>query len=316
MATITIDQVGEGNANLRPFDPEKDAYREFGSIAEVHHWLENEGKYENVKANPDMCCKYSSMDSSIKERGNQSWDLGAGWDKAFEMSHKGWEAGADKLRAALDKLDDFSPTSTMEDEAEGIDLLQSDEGEMFMPDEYFAGEENFMMDVRFKTHKPIIRICCNISASAGVSAEDMIARGVVIAATVRKLERLGYGTQVWVGDAGRGSNGISVNLVRIKDSSEYIDDRVLAFWMGHPAALRRISFRFIEATPKKIDIGCCYGMPGNFKSSDFDMVSPSAHLDVARREKWWNDPAAAAKATEKFINEILSGTRKEETGEE
>jgi len=310
MATITIETVGEGGENQRPFDPQKDAQREFGSIAEVHAWLDGEGK--DPHANPDWCAKRSGMHSSTKEGAGESWDLSAGWDKAFKMSYEGWEEGATKLRDALDKLDDFSPESTMDDEADGIDLLIADEGEMFMPDEYFAGEENFMMDVRFKTHKPIIRICCNISASCGIDSKDMIARGTVIAAVCRKLERLGYGVQVWVADCGRGSNGISVNLVRIKDSSEYIDDRALAFWMGHPAALRRIFFRFIEATPLKIDIGCSYGMPGNFSSSDFDMVSPSAHLNVARKEKWFNDPAAAAKATERFINEILGGVKLQE----
>jgi hypothetical protein len=316
MATINIEKVREGGRVYRPYNPETDYYREFGSIAEVHKWLDGEGSYENVKANKDMCCGRSHMSSSIKPRGRPDWDGAVTWDEAFKLSYEGWEEGAERLRIALEKLDDFSPTSSLDDEAEGIELVQSDEGEMFMPDEYFAGEENFMMDIRFKTHKPIIRICCNISASAGVQADDMIARGMVIAATVRKLERLGYGVQVWVGDASLGGGGISVNLVRIKDSSEYIDDRALAFWLGHPAALRRIFFRFIEATPRKIDVGMSYGMPSDFTSPDFDLVSPSAHLNVAHREKWWNNPEAAAKATEGFINQILSGVKREEVPDE
>lgn len=310
MAAITISKVGEGSGSLRPFDPKRDAQREFGSIAEVHEWLDGEGK--DPDKNPEWCCKKYCMNSAKTNSASNSWDLNAGYEKAYEMSYRGWEAGAEKLRAALDKLDDFSPVSNMDDEADGIDLLIADEGEMFMPDEYFAGEENFMMDVRFKTHKPIIRICCNISASAGIQSDDMVARGTVIAAVCRKLERLGYGVQIYVADAGMGSKGISVNLVRIKDSSEYIDDRALAFWMGHPAALRRIFFRFIEATPIRIEIGGAYGMPSNFESDDFDLVSTSAHLDVARREKWFNDPAKAAAATEKFINQVLSGIKVEE----
>lgn len=311
---ITIDTVDPRGETPRPVDMRGDSVREWGSIAEVHHWLENEGQYDTVRKNKECAASTTTMTSSGKEQGGMSWDLNAGWAKAYQLSYEGWEEGADKLRAALDKLEDFSPASSLESEAEGIDLIQSDEGEMFMPDEYFAGEENFMMDVRFKTHKPIIRICCNISASCGVSADDMIARGVVIAATCRKLERLGYGVQVWVADAGRGSHGVSVNLVRIKDSDQYMDDRALAFWMGHPAALRRIFFRFIEATPVRVGIGCNYGTPANFTSSDFDMISPSAHLDAARAERWLNDPAAAAAASERFINSILSGVK--EVGDE
>jgi len=311
MAAITIETVGEGGDNQRPFDHERDATRQFDSIAAVHAWLDGEGKEPHK--NHDWAANQYGLYSSTKEGRGESWDLNAGWDNAFKMSYEGWEAGAEKLRLAMEKLEDFSPEATMDDEADGMDLLIAEEGEMFMPDEYFAGAEQFMVDVRFKVHKPIIRICCNLSASAGVQAQDMLARGIVIAAVCRKLERLGYGVQIWVGDAGRGSKGISVNLVRVKDSSEYIDDKALAFWMGHPAALRRIFFRFIEATPVKIDIGSCYGMPGNFTSPDFDLVSPSAHLAVARKEGWYNNPEAAAKATERYINQILSGMKVEET---
>jgi hypothetical protein len=310
MSIITINKVGGRGETGRAFDPETDATRQFGSIAEVHEWIDGPGK--DPHSNHEWAASQISMNSSTKEGAGMSWDLNAGWDKARVMSYEGWSEGAEKLRTALEKLEDFSPTSSLEDEADGMDLKIGDEGEMFMPDEYFAGEENFMVNIEFKVHKPIIRICCNISASCGVSANDMVARGVVIAATCRKLERLGYGVQIWVADCGKGCDGYSVNLVRIKDSDERMDDKALAFWMGHPAALRRIFFRFIEATPVRVQIGLSYGTPGDFTSDDFDLVSPSAHLDRARSEGWFNKPEAAAKASEEFITKVLNGLTPDE----
>lgn len=314
---INIDSVGRYANSQRPFMDGKrkgDFQQEFLSVGELHAFLETD-LGQNPKKH-DTSAKINRLDSSTSNGRGESWDLGAGWENSMQMAWTGWEDGADKLRLALDKLDGYTPSTELQDEADGMQLEAADEGEMFVAEEYFDGEELYMRDIRFKVHKPLVRICCNVTASCGVDARDMLARGVVIAATARKLERLGYGVQIWTALIEENGAGTTAHLVRVKDSCEYIDDRTLAFWLAHPGAFRRIGFRLLETTPSYCGVSCNYGIPSDFRSKDFDLISSAAHLERALSEKWHNNPEKAAQASIDFVEEILTGHKTNETEEE
>lgn len=245
---------------------------------------------------------------SISNSPEESWDLNTGWDKAVEMSGSGWEDGAQRMEQVLATIEDLMPQAEIEGEAAGLEYRFDESGEEVDVGAYLAGDERPWLDPKLDATKPIIRIGVNISASCAVSADTMMARGCMIAAVCRYLERLDYGTQIYVFEHGSGGFGgasdkCHTGCLFLKDSTEYLDPKKLAFWLAHPAVLRRLFFRVIEWSD--FNLGSGYGTPADWQSDEFDIQSGSAHLKRATREGWLTDPDKAAAAALEYIKEII-----------
>lgn len=275
----------------------------FESVSELQTWLT---EYDPQK-DPKSMGKKTQQSSSSSHNPDKGWDLNAGWNKAREMSYSGWEKGAEDMRKCMEAIEDELPSAGACGIANGFDWEYSDEGDELDIDSYLEGDDRCWANPVFHVDKPIVRCFVNISASAGVSAQCMAARGAVVCAMICKLERLGYGVQVYSGDCGYDHGGnYFVNSVKVKDSDEFLHEGLLAFWLSHPAALRRIGFRMIEAVNTDVcNIPSSYGMPANFASDDFDFVSDGAHLNDAQSEGWHGDSVAAGAAATKMIKEII-----------
>lgn len=281
------------------------------SLAELKDWLfEGAGRMEVVDADPLSFASRVGGHSSVKDGKGMEWDLCAGWEGACAMATgSGWEEGAEKIRVILDGIEAYSPEVEEEAPTQGFSFEYGEEGDEFDVGALLSGDDRPWLETRFESTKPIVRILVDVGASAGVAAQAMLGRGCVMAAVASKLERLGYGVQIFIGHSGKGhesSDRHHACTVRIKDSDERVDEGTLAFWMAHPAAFRRLAFRMIEASHADW-LGSGYGMPRQLQSDDFDLISPSAHLNRAQKEGWGNDPRKAADATLKLVNEVLAG---------
>ena len=252
---------------------------------------------------------------SSRDRGpGDSWDMNAGWEKSLLMAEEGWEQGAEDMRKTLQLLDSFMPEVSHEGATNDISFAFGEEGDEPLVDAYLEGDDRPWLEPVFTDQKPIVRVGVNVGASAGVDAKAMAARGCVVAAAARKLEDLGYGVQVYIYNvnhcytAGPKGNNWTGASVRVKDSDEFIDDRMLSFWLGHPAVLRRLMFCAIESTPLELaDPGSGYGSPGQGNSDDFDFVSDEDHLNLSESEGWTSDPEKAAEAAIAMIERIMDG---------
>jgi len=276
----------------------------FESVSELQTWLE---EYKPMEDKKSFAAKTHSNSSQAEGRG-EGWDLNLGWKGALEMSYSGWDEGAEIMRKCMDAIDDELPTASGCGLANGFDWEMSDEGDELSIDSYLEGDDRCWANPVFHQEKPVVRLMINQCASAGISASVFNARGAVICAMVCKLERLGYGVQVYYGDGGQGQKTTSYyfNSVKVKDSDEFLHEGTLAFWLTHPAAFRRIGFRMIESVDYSVcDICTGYGLPANFSSDDFDFVSGSSHLEDASSEGWATDPVAAGKAATAMIKSVI-----------
>lgn len=277
------------------------------SLAELKDWLfEGNGRMEVVKEDK-LSHGSDGNNSSVSNGRGMEWDLKAGWDGAVAMATgAGWEEGAEKIRTILEGIEAYQPEVEEEANTQAFTFEFGEEGDEFDVGALLSGDDRPWLETKFEATKPIVRILVDVGASAGVDAQAMLGRGCVMAAVAAKLERLNFGVQLYIGHVGMGQNKLHACTVRIKDSDERVDEGIVAFWLAHPAAFRRLAFRMIEASHAKW-LGGGYGMPRQMQSDDFDLISPSAHLNRAQRENWGNNPDNAAKATLDLVNKVLSG---------
>ena len=88
-----------------------------------------------------------------------------------------------------------------------------------------------------------------------VEAKTVLNRGSAIFCAVEQLEAKGCSVEI-VGriiSRGSGDNAKKIADIRIqlKRHGEYLDPNILAFWLAHPAAARRIGFKLKESLPAK-----------------------------------------------------------------
>jgi hypothetical protein len=121
----------------------------------------------------------------------------------------------------------------------------------------------------------VVRVLVNGSASANVTPERIMQRGVLATALVDVLAKLGVGVEVWLESAtdDRGKSKHS-QLIKLHSSEERLDIDNLMFAMAHPSMLRRVGFSILERTgwsnAKQIAReGAGYGQPHDCLMKDY-----------------------------------------------
>lgn len=298
----TITKIGTHKVKGHMIDHD---HQHFDSVFELTEWMTNGGGVEPWKRNGTMAFENNSKDS-VTGSTRDSWTGGLTFDDAIEAGMMGWPEGREKMMKTVEAITESLPKAGDSGRTAGFDYEYMEDGDELCIDSYLEGDDRYWLQPQFSAEKPIVRIFINIGASGGVGGETLISRGVVLGAMIVKLERLGYGVQLFVGDAGTSANQRFAATIRIKESDEYLNYDVLAFWVAHPAALRRLMFRIIEAADASVaNVGYGYGMPAPITSPDFDFVSDEAHLDRAKKEGWLNNPEKAAAAAHEMISSIV-----------
>lgn len=101
-----------------------------------------------------------------------------------------------------------------------------------------------------------IELIYNISVGLETTTEEMTQAGKKLLAVVKRLEGRNIRIKLSVILAGVFSGGkanqTAVMILDLKDYRESINFKKMTFPLIHPAALRRIGFRWLETTPAKI----------------------------------------------------------------
>ena len=176
---------------------------------------------------------------SIDQRPTLEWDLGTGYDQAFLLAREGWSERAEQLQAlSVDLARTQNPVATplMDVEGGAVDVGA-----------FLAGEPECMISHSVQ-YPRMIKFVVHIGAVWNVPAEQLFNRGVGLAATIVSLQSLGHPVSLTVGEwiTNSAKEEILETTIEISRTSEYLNPAKLAFWLAHPAALRRIIFRMNE----------------------------------------------------------------------
>jgi hypothetical protein len=200
---------------------------------------------ERLQDHHEPAMEIQSRDSPV----GREWDLGVDFTQARKLATLGWNAQAHKLLRRAEVLRfglDSSVSNVFDVSGDAVDVGR------------FLSHEPECMFAQQVSEERSISVLVNISASAGAKAECLFNRGVAVAALVRAIQSTARSVSVSVGVSTHGGDNPSpseprhVTIVNIQGMGELMHPGRIAFWISHPAALRRCFLRFMEQQPVEI----------------------------------------------------------------
>jgi len=239
--------------------------------------------------------------------GINSWTFGVSRPRAVEMAKHGWPEGAAATKRLLDDLNLPPIEEPYSQTFHGVTGAYVDVGE------YVQGMPECMID--FQEDKRAARFVHIIVAggyAAAFSADEIMQRGVTIAACIDALEARGVRCSVEMRYQSPEWHTISVDL---KHASDPLNLDVLAFALAHPACYRRLGFGVCDAQPDAIRdaAGFREGL-GYGSSQPFTDIDPSALLfNTMKYGTHWTRAYSLKKVREALAKYTLATTSVEET---
>ena len=197
----------------------------------------------------------ASRSSTTKDSRSDQWDWKMGWDGALNAAKHGWPEGARRMRKAEGAAKAAVPP------AKSKRIRPTKRGGRLNYTDYRMGKPRMFRKRTNVKHLPAIHLIVNISASAGVTAEEFTTQGVTVLACAYMLQKAGYPVEVDI--VSRADRGLYSQefYIPIKRPGMAFDEDAFAFWIAHPAALRRIGFAIMERSVYLIGKDG-YGSPG------------------------------------------------------
>lgn len=237
---------------------------------------------------------------SSHENGGADWCGTDSWADAEALACDGWseirgrvDAIAEPLRDRLSGKFDTAPDRTYDVCGSMVDIAQYMSGEpecmvSFMPQPERSGGKH-------------VRICASSAASASVSSDLMIRRGVAILALAEALSMVGATVTIdTIMAASRvfGQAPKVTYVTTVKDGGETVDaDRVM-YALAHPSFFRRHGFSMFESESDENvramgwdNSGHCYGYPSDGTAELIGSYDVSVPRCATGREPFITDPA-------------------------
>lgn len=238
--------------------------------------------------------------SSINEEPKSSWDLNTDFKMARNMAAEGWRDKADELWKQVQALAlkvDPGVQESFDVSGEAVDVGR-----------YLSNEPECMFAQQI-TPLSTVSIVLNIAASCSASATCLYNRGIAMAAVIHALQSSGRGVSLKVVEAVENYEGsIHTTEITLQDFGDYINPGRLAFWVAHPAALRRCIFRYNEQQSDELRerfgfyARSGYGTPTGFPKErlpEGSIYFPHITTDELHR-KYGSPEAALATVVEEF----------------
>lgn len=216
----------------------------FNSIADVVNYIDTTERtlfYQKYHA---------SDDNDYCFRGTHSIE------EARELLFHGWEDGTKQLKSKLDAKVNVNNNGYRNKAFYDIAGFQCS-----VP-RYLQGiPTNMINNKRVVQKQKVVNITKDFGYSGATSTETMMHESVKFLQAVDKLEKQGLRCNVFVSvvTRSRKSNGYIDIRVKVKDSSQRMNLKQLAFPLAHPSMFRRIVFALIERLEDCKDFGMGYG---------------------------------------------------------
>lgn len=220
-------------------------------------------------------------DPASQRNDASSW-AGATWQGARQMAERGdlktlrnFDAAARRL-AVKDIGEARKRTSRRSVAGGAVDLGA-----------YLSGAPDCMVEQAVVSGpRKVIQIGVRVEAIAAVTPNQLAERGCAIGGIVRALTLRGFSVGIDAIFAAERTAGI-ITAVTLKAPGEYLDPAIMAFWLGHPAAMRRVFFRLQEEAPEEIaraaGVGEGYGHPMKNLCTSHDILIPEANTSYTAK---------------------------------
>ncbi|MCO6429982.1 MAG: hypothetical protein J5J00_03910 [Deltaproteobacteria bacterium] len=205
--------------------------------------------------------------SSESNSRSMHWDLNTGFGEAVSLAKWGWPEKREDIQryfGEVQRLVDQQVRMRLDVAGEAVDVGA-----------FLEGEPECMLSYQAPEMRSL-KVIVNLSARFDSDARTLLNRGIAVASLVYALQSSGVGVSLAVGEwVHDGRRSIHETIVEVNQYSEYIDPGRLAFWIAHPAALRRCIFRYQEQRSPEVrerfgfQEGGGYGKPVDPDTSRF-----------------------------------------------
>lgn len=211
-----------------------------------------------------------------------SW-AGGSWDEAIRLATHGWADGATQAKRLLEKITDHAPQ-----EYSPIHTQHDMTGAYVDVGAYVEGVPECMIDFAPDIRpKRFVRILIASTFSSFIKAQQVLARGVAIAAAIDKLETRGVRCEIdaiLTTQAQNGTNDKLSVMVTIKNAHEALSLEKLVYVAAHPTFLRRIGLSAYEqeSATMRSQFGCMTerGYGGAVNESDKDIPAGTIYFPI------------------------------------
>ena len=234
---------------------------EYGSFA----------NYVDYCKNTERAGDWKKFGCSEKDSADESWDLGAGYEGAFDLAYTGWREGCERFAGKImdayitGKVESLQPMDNYEASVAGFQVLMG---------AVMTGCPANMLNVEEGGgHAPSPAVTINIGLGFScIAIADHIANwGAAICLLVQELERKNRPVRLNLIGYQKSSTGkhTTKTTIQLKRAGEPMDIDKMAFAIAHPASLRRIWFKWLETTeaPRK-----------NFENYGIPYTAPGVHI--------------------------------------
>lgn len=255
-------------------------------IREFESW----GDYLTFCASP---VQWQEGYAASRETGahREEWSGTPDYQTAWDLARYGWPEGRKLIDALTSQVEHLTadlvsrPTVAFDVTGDCVDVGR-----------FLSGEPECMMHFETEEIKgagKVVRVRIDLSASAAVTAEEMMKRGAVALALVDCLENAGRSCEIVFTACSHGGNSVIENIVMMKPAGAPVEMDSLAFAIAHPSSFRRIVFSAWEHESEGLRRNCgitCgggYGMPATPSDCPAEIVVPKMRgLDGAALVKW------------------------------
>ncbi len=217
------------------------------------------------------------LNATSTREGNAEWSGSDTFADAVDMLRNGWDEHRAAVEFAVSTVADDPSIEEMM--ATRFGWTHDFAGGMVDIGRYVVGEPECMiapMMVEARQPDAVVRIMLNGSASAAVKTHVLVQRGIVVAALVDTLQKLGRGVEVWWTCQSSRRGARHANAVMVKSIDEPLDLDDLLFVAANPAMLRRFGFALWECespeTRKFHDFHFGYGKPTDLTRDEWSTV--------------------------------------------
>lgn len=200
---------------------------------------------------------------------NHAWTFGADLDAAIDLARRGWHAGNEQItrvRAAMPDARVNGRGGVWRNDVGGF-IPNVPRAIIGLPDSMRRKVNGTNARGR------VVSIAVNPSMSGGLDAGLRVNQGAAIVALIDSLESAGYRVHVTLDrvQTATRDRGVVRTACDLKQATEPLDVDRLAFWLAHPAALRRMFFNaceWITGYEKNAEASGNSGQPNNYATPD------------------------------------------------
>jgi hypothetical protein len=213
-----------------------------------------------------------TVELGSREEGSESteWTGTASYEEAYQLARYGWKDGAQELTRQVATL---LPGSALYTSRTRLDIAG------FYPDvgravtgEMFSMVTPYWPD---RDEKRVVWLRYNMSVVSRVDPRAIMTYGAALLSYIQELELKRFPVRLDVCEESAATRGKNMRVsfqFTLKQPGERLSSASLAFWLGHPSALRRIALSALERLPVQGAFFPGYGRPIDFTESSPGVV--------------------------------------------